>query len=275
MHAAFQMAMKTELETIKDLSLRAGAILLKHYAETTSVIWKGKNDPVTAADLEVSRFLVEELRKRFPADAILCEEEQDDLKRLTSSRVWVIDPMDGTKEFIARRGEFAVMVGLAVEGEARLGVVYQPTQDKLYSGEIGHGAHLTQAGAERSLHVSPEDDPVTATMAISRSHLSTSTETIRKKLGIEHTIQTGSIGIKVGLLCEGRAQVYVQGRGTSLWDTCGPEAILHAAGGRLTDASGDPIRYNVEEVRNLRGVIATNGILHDRVVKTAVAAQRS
>jgi 3'(2'), 5'-bisphosphate nucleotidase len=263
--------METELQTLKDLSIRAGAILLRHYAETTSVIWKGKNDPVTAADLEVSHFLVGELRERFPADAILCEEELDDLKRLARSRVWVVDPMDGTKEFIARRGEFAVMIGLAIEGEARLGVVYQPTEDKLYSGEIGKGAYLTQAGSTRPLHVSTESDPSEITMAISRSHLSTNTEAIRRKLGIEHTIQTGSIGIKVGLLCEGRAQVYVQGRGTSLWDTCGPEAILHAAGGRMTDASGNPFRYDVEEVRNLRGVIATNGILHDRVIGVAAA----
>jgi 3'(2'), 5'-bisphosphate nucleotidase len=163
------------------------------------------------------------------------------------------------------------MVGLAVHGEARLGVVFQPTEDKLYSGEIGQGASLTQAGSTRPLQVSTESDVVRATMAVSRSHLSTNTEAIRKSLGIEHTIQTGSIGIKVGLVCEGRAQVYVQGRGTSLWDTCGPEAILHAAGGRLTDAEGNPIRYNVEEVRNLHGVVATNGVLHDKVVKTAVA----
>jgi len=261
--------METELQTVKDLAIRAGAILLKHYAKTTSVIWKGKNDPVTAADLEVSRFIVEELQRRFPDDAILSEEERDDLKRLAIPRVWVVDPMDGTKEFIARRGEFAVMIGLAVEGEARLGVVYQPTEDKLYSGEIGSGAFLTQGGSTQPLSVSPENDLSQATMAISRSHLSSNTETIRKLLGIEQTIQTGSIGIKVGLLCEGRAQVYVQGRGTSLWDTCGPEAVLRAAGGRMTDVSGHSFRYDVEEVRNLGGVIATNGVLHDTVVSTA------
>jgi 3'(2'), 5'-bisphosphate nucleotidase len=266
--------MKTELQNAEDLAVRAGAILLKHYGQKTSVAWKGKNDPVTAADLEASRFIVDELRALFPADGILCEEEQDDLLRLSSPRVWVIDPMDGTKEFIARRGEFVVMIGLAIDGEARLGVVYQPTEDKLYSGAMGYGAFLSHNGLRTQLRVSAEGDPTRATIALSRSHLSGNTEAIRKHLGIHRSIQTGSIGIKVGLVCEAVADVYVQGRGTSLWDTCGPEAIIHAAGGRMTDAAGQPFRYNVEDVRNLRGVVATNGVLHDRVVEAAVSITR-
>jgi 3'(2'), 5'-bisphosphate nucleotidase len=268
--------METELKTAHELVIRAGAILLDHYAQSPSITWKAKNDPVTSADLEVSRFLVSELRTRFPADAILSEEEPDDLRRLLIPRVWVIDPMDGTKEFIAQRGEFAVMIGLAVDGEARLGVVYQPTEDKLYSGVVGSGASLSQRGTTRPLQVSRQSDSTKAAMAMSRSHLSATTDAIRRELGIQRTIQTGSIGIKVGILSEGLADVYVQGRGTSLWDTCGPEAILHAAGGRMTDSAGNPFRYNAEDVRNLRGVIASNGALHDRVLQaTATVMHRS
>jgi 3'(2'), 5'-bisphosphate nucleotidase len=263
--------MKAELETAKSLALQAGEILLKHYAEEPSIKWKGQNDPVTAADLESSRFLVDELRARFPNDAILCEEEKDDLTRLRHSRVWLVDPMDGTKEFIAHRGEFAAMIGLAVDGEARLGVVYQPTQGKLYYGVLGEGAHVSTGKSTLPLKVSVESDFARAVMAMSRSHPSRVTEAIRKELGIEQTIRMGSIGIKIGLLCEAQAHVYVQGRGTSLWDTCGPEAILRAAGGTMTDRLGNPIRYDVAEVRNLSGVIATNGVLHDRVVEVARA----
>ena len=233
--------------------------------------WKGRNDPVTTADRAASRFIVEELRKRFPNDAILSEEEKDDLTRIRKSRAWVIDPMDGTKEFIARRGEFAVMIGLAVNGIAQLGVVYQPTEDKLYSAAPGEGATLSERGVARSLRVSAIADFAQATMALSRSHLSGRTESIRSKLGIERTIQTGSIGVKVGLICEGRADVYIQGRGTSLWDTCAPEAILQEAGGKMTDSLGHSFRYDVTEVRNLQGVIATNGALHEKVVETVRA----
>ena len=266
--------MQTELQTAKDLAVRAGAILLKHFAEKPAVQWKGKNDPVTAADLAASQFLVEQLRSHFPEDAILCEEEKDDLRRLATSRVWVVDPMDGTKEFIARRGEFAVMIGLAVNGQASLGVIYQPTQDKLYYAAPGDGAYLTRTGVTRQLHVSTESELSRTTMALSRSHLSTTTEAIRKQLGIERTVQSGSIGIKIGLLCEAQAHVYVQGRGTSLWDTCGPEAILQEAGGKMTDARGNAFRYDIADVRNIHGVIATNGVVHDKVVEIALAVKQ-
>jgi 3'(2'), 5'-bisphosphate nucleotidase len=111
-------------------------------------------------------------------------------------------------------------------------------------------------------------------MALSRSHLTGTTEAIRVRLGIPQTIRTGSLGIKVGLVCEGRAHVYVQGRGTSLWDTCGPEAILRGAGGKMTDSLGNPIRYDVAEVRNLHGVIATNGVLHDQVLQVVSEVKR-
>src|SRR5688572_32381928 len=107
--------MNVELQTAKDLALRSGEMLLKYYAGEPSVEWKGKNDPVTTADRAVSRFIVDALRRHFPNDAILSEEEKDDLDRMTKTRVWVIDPMDGTKEFIARNGEFSVMIGRSEE----------------------------------------------------------------------------------------------------------------------------------------------------------------
>src|SRR5262249_11207259 len=157
----------------------------------------------------------------------------------------------GTKEFIARNGEFSVMIGLAIDGRAQLGAVYQPTKRKLYYAAAGTGAYVLHDGATQPLHVSEEKEVSRAVMALSRSHLSPETEAIRKTLGIEQTIQTGSIGLKVGLLCEGKAHVYVQGRGTKLWDTCGPEAILREAGGTMTDKFGSSFLYNVEEVRNL------------------------
>jgi 3'(2'), 5'-bisphosphate nucleotidase len=260
-----------ELETARELAIGAGAILLEYYKDAPNIEWKGENDPVTSADRAASRFIVDALRDRFPLDGILCEEEKDDLKRLGNPRVWVIDPMDGTKEFIKRRGEFSVMIGLAIEGRARVGAVYQPTERKLYYAAPHSGAFLTHAGVTRALHVSPESDKTKVVMALSRSHLSSDTEAIRKNLGIEHTTQTGSLGLKVGLLCESAAHVYVQGRGTSLWDTCGPEAILFEAGGKMTDKRGDPFRYDIEDVRNHTGVVATNGVLHDDVVEAARA----
>ena len=124
--------MKNELKVAKKLAVAAGAILLAHYRQGVTVDWKAPNDPVTAADREASDLIVGSLRHEFPEHAVLCEEEPDDLIRLQRSHVWMIDPMDGTREFIAQRDEFAVQIGLVVQGIPVLGVVYQPVTRKLY-----------------------------------------------------------------------------------------------------------------------------------------------
>ena len=265
-----------ELQTAKELAVRAGAILLQHYAKDLSVSWKGQGDPVTSADQEASRFLVAELKQRFPEDGILSEEEQDNAGRLSKSRVWIVDPMDGTTEFISRSGEFAVMIGLANEGAPILGVVYQPIGNKLYYAAAGSGAFIEQEGVKRTLRVSAEADASRIIAVVSRSHDSADEERIRRILKIEHVVRSGSAGLKIGMICEGNAHLYFHsGRGTSQWDTCGPEAILHEAGGRLTDIFGGPLRYNVAETRNPAGLIASNGAIHDRVVDAAKSLKES
>jgi len=255
-----------ELEAAVTLGERAGNILMEYFSPKIEVEWKGKNNPVTAADRAASRFLVNELHSRFPEDAILSEEEQVDRSRLGAARVWMIDPMDGTREFIEHRTEFAVMIGLAIGGQPRLGAVFQPNSGKMYYAAEGTGAYLRHQGLISRLQVSDEQDFSKSVMALSRSHLSAFVENLRMKLGIQQTIQIGSLGLKVGLLSEGLAHVYVQGIGTCLWDTCGPEAILREAGGKITDKNGAALRYDVEDVRNLNGVVATNSLLHDRVI---------
>lgn len=259
--------MQKELDAAKALAGRAGAILLGHYSRP-AVYWKGRENPVTEADRAASAFLVKEIKGLFPEDGVLCEEEPDDAQRLSKSRVWIIDPMDGTKEFIDHRDEFAVMIGLAVDGIPSLGVIYQPTTEKLYYALTGSGAFMTAERATRILRVSPESNPFHMTIALSRSHHSPNVDLIRGRLGIEKAISYGSLGLKAGLICEGLAHLYLHiGLGTSQWDTCAPQAILHEAGGRVTDTSNAPLQYNCAEVQNLGGVLASNGTIHDRIAK--------
>jgi 3'(2'), 5'-bisphosphate nucleotidase len=261
--------MTTDLEAAKALAVRAGAILLDHYS-FPNVRWKGRDNPVTDADRSASAFLVKELKRIFPGDGVLSEEEPDDAARLFTSRVWIIDPLDGTMEFVRRVDEFAVMIGLAVDGTASLGVVYQPVTEKLYYATGGSGAFLIENRATRLLQVSRESNPPAMTIALSRSHPSPDVDLIRRELGIAGTVSMGSMGLKVGLICEGRAHVYLHtSRHTSQWDACAPDVILHEAGGRMTDLLGAPLRYNGPDVRNTRGVIASNGIIHDRIARTA------
>jgi len=212
------------------------------------------------------------LRHEFPDHAILCEEEPDDLTRLQSSQVWMIDPMDGTREFIEHRGEFAVQIGLVVNGTPVVGVVYQPTLNKLYYAAAGFGAFLQAGGSTTPLHVSPEEVASRLIIVESRSHRSTRVQAIRQRMRIKESILTGSVGLKVGIVCEGRAHVYVHtGSRTHLWDTCGPEAILREAGGRMTDVQNAPLRYDTSETRNMHGIVVTNGVIHDRIVQVSQA----
>ena len=260
--------MEKELDVAKKLGLGAGSILMNYYKRDVSIDWKAPGDPVTVADREASEFIVSALKREFPDHAVLCEEEPDDLTRLSRSHVWMIDPMDGTREFIENRAEFAVQIGLVVNGTPVLGVVYQPTTKKLYYAAHGLGAFLESDGSVSPLHVSPEQVASRMTIAESRSYRSARVQAIRQRLRIRESILIGSVGLKIGIVCEGRAHVYVHtGHRTHLWDTCGPEAILREAGGKMTGVSNTPLRYDTEEVRNLNGIVVTNGVIHDRVIE--------
>jgi len=267
--------MERELETARNVARAAGRVLMEIYAGEHDVQWKGHDDPVTAADHAANALIVKELKRHFPDDGILSEEAPDDAARLSRRRVWLVDPMDGTKQFIERIGEFAVMIGLAVDGEAQLGVVYQPTRDRMFYAAPKMGAFLEEGLTTKRLRVADAKDPAQLTAAMSRSHHSPKVDLVREQLGITRDIRSGSVGLKVGLIAEGRAHVYLHlGGRTNQWDTCGPEAILKEAGGRLTTIYGEAMKYNTSEVRNLRGVLATNGTIHDSVLQ-AIASLSS
>ncbi len=262
--------MEKELEVARRLAREAGAILMEFYRGETEVQWKGHDDPVTAADRAANAMIVRELQRYFPRDAILSEELPDDLARLTYDRVWMVDPMDGTKQFIERVDEFAVMIGLAVAGEPQVGVVYNPASDRMYYAAPGIGAFVEEKWTTKRMRVSEINDPAKMIAATSRSHHNPATDHIRQQLGITEGIRSGSVGLKLGLIAEGRAHVYINTQPRTMqWDSCGPEAILRAAGGTVTDAHGQPLKFNEPELRNLNGIIATNGVIHEKIVEAA------
>ena len=260
--------MEKELEVALSLAREAGSILLGFYRTDDVVHWKGVSDPVTAADRAANDFIVKELRRQFPQDGILAEETPDDLSRLKCRRVWMIDPMDGTKQFIDHVDEFSVMIGLAVEGEPQLGVVFHPTADKLYYAAPGTGAFLEEKWTTRRLRVSSESEFNKMTLAVSRSHHYALADRAGEALGVTSRIRSGSVGLKFGLIADARAHLYIHPSGqTNQWDTCAPDAILRGAGGVVTDMSGESLKYNVTEVHNLNGIVASNGPRHIEILK--------
>ncbi|MDB4987590.1 MAG: 3(2),5-bisphosphate nucleotidase [Myxococcaceae bacterium] len=246
------------------------------YAHDFAVAYKGKNDPVTEADKLANAYIVEELTKRFPSDGIVAEESVDRGDSLTKARCWFVDPLDGTKEFIAKNGEFSVMIGLSIDGRSALGVVFQPSLDKLYRGVVGSGAFLEQHGETKPLHVSEEADPAKLKLVVSRSHRPASIEQIMQRLGASEEMPSGSVGVKVGLIAERLADLYVHiSDKSSLWDACAPEAILQAAGGRFTHVDGTRISYASADMKNQKGILACNGATYDRVLPEVHAVSQA
>jgi 3'(2'), 5'-bisphosphate nucleotidase len=231
------------------------------------VEWKGPGDPVTEADRAAGRHITASLQQSFPADAIVNEEEGEPPRWRQNPRVWFVDPMDGTREFVARRGEFAVMVGLIVEGEPVVGVVYQPTRDKMYYAARRYGAYLNEGGAETRLTLPDVSDPSALVLAVSRSRPSRLAESVRRQLKIPRSLACGGLGLKIGLLVEGQAHAYIQEGPVGLWDACAPEVILREAGGAFTDLAGLSHDYFAEGLR-ARGVVAASVGLHRKILET-------
>jgi len=250
------------------LARAAGKILLQVRQTDFKVDYKQGWDPVTEADTRANALIVEGLRQHFPQDLIIAEESPRPEGSAASSRTWFVDPLDGTREYVAKRDDFAVMIGLAIDGEAQLGVVYQPLRDKLYRGAVGHGAYLECQGQTSTLVVSEIDQPQALRLVVSRSHRSKKTDNIKERLGIQQEMLSGSVGIKIGLVAEQQADLYVHvSDKSSVWDTCGPEAILKAAGGCFTDVLGQPFSYaNSGETFNRLGIVACNRKVFDQVI---------
>jgi 3'(2'), 5'-bisphosphate nucleotidase len=198
---------------------------------------------------------------------IVAEESPHPTTGLTAGRVWYVDPIDGTREFIAKSGEFSVMIGLAVEGRSRLGVVYRPDRDLLFGGIADQEAWVIEGRLRRPLSVSNRTDPGSLCLAVSRSHRHPRMDAIREKMGIRQEMRCGSVGLKIALIATGEADLYIEpGPYTSAWDACGPEAIVTGAGGRFTDLLGSPLLYGSGDLKNRRGLVATNGACHDRAI---------
>jgi 3'(2'), 5'-bisphosphate nucleotidase len=227
------------------LARQAGAIALKHRLAGVSAVEKPHGDgPVTAADKESDAFIRAALQKAFPLDGLLTEETPDDGEWRHQRRVWMVDPLDGTKEYVKGGDDFAAMIGLCVDGIPVVGAVYKPVGDVLYTAAQGEGASMEDGGKVTPLKVTT-GQPELLVVAVSKSHRNKTLEDILAALGPLTEFPSGSVGLKIGLIATGRAHAYINGAGKAcLWDSCAPYAILREAGGTMTDLFGGPIRYD-------------------------------
>jgi 3'(2'), 5'-bisphosphate nucleotidase len=234
-------------EALMPTVARAGAVIMDIYDGAFAVQKKEDNSPLTLADLESQRVIAEGLTQLTPDVPILSEESAQApwAERKHWMELWVVDPLDGTREFVKRNGEFTINIALVVDHEPLLGIVAAPAQGLLYWGARGVGAFSRHRGAaQSSIHVAPPHTPVR--VVGSRSHASAETAGYLAGLG-PHTLSGIGSSLKFCLIAAGQADLYPRFGPTSEWDTAAGQALLEAAGGHVTRPDGHRLRYNCRE----------------------------
>ncbi|MGH7934911.1 MAG: 3'(2'),5'-bisphosphate nucleotidase CysQ [Candidatus Binataceae bacterium] len=245
-----------ELTVARDAALAAGEILERYYRDRGFRIdSKGRDNPVTTADLEADHKLRELLCGGFPDYGWLSEETADDGERLMHERVWIVDPLDGTKEFIKGVPEFAVAIALSDGGKAVMGVTYNPIKHEMYWGAIGAGCYL----GEHEVHVTRTRTLRHAIVLASRSE--TSRGEWRTYEGMVTVKPVGSVAYKLALVAGGAADATFTRSPKSEWDIASGAALIEAAGGRITDVDGGTFVFNKPSVK-VKGLVASNGLVH-------------
>lgn len=244
--------MRELLNEVTLIARAAGEAIMEVYRGHIEVQQKDDNSPLTVADLAAHHVIQSNLTKLTPELPIISEESAslDFSVRSQWRKYWLVDPLDGTREFIKRNDEFTVNIALIEEGRPVMGVVYAPAMGLLYCGGVGLGA-IRQKGtaAPAAIHARPLNSQ-DVVVAGSRSHSNARMEAFLHKVG-EHLsppklVSLGS-SLKICLVAEGGADVYPRLGLTSEWDTAAAQAVLEQAGGSLVDANGNPLRYNTKE----------------------------
>lgn len=262
------MGEKNILGKIEDIAREAGEEIMRIYDTDFGVEEKEDKTPLTLADTRSSEIISSHLKQfGWP---VLSEEEKDKPERLDSERVWIVDPMDGTSDFVEKTGEFCVMIGLAERCVPIAGLVYLPAVDLLFIAEKDKGAFLKENGEVSELKVSEEKDFKNGKMVVSRSHFGEKMKKLYKVLGMGNVAPVGSNGLKMGMVARGNAELFFNPASKmGEWDLCAPQVIVEEAGGKVTNSLGEKLVYNKKEPNTPNGVLASNGILHDRAVEEA------
>jgi 3'(2'), 5'-bisphosphate nucleotidase len=242
------MTLKDELVAV---ARKAGAVILDIYNRDFETLRKADRSPVTEADTAAEAVILDALARLAPDVPVVAEEQcaKDGVPLAAPKRFFLVDPLDGTKEFIAKNGEFTVNIALIEDGRPVLGVVYLPVNDACYAGLGGKAERRLGTGAPEAIaaRAMPENG---LTMAISRSHANQGEiERAKERFNIAGTIVAGS-SLKFCRIAEGVADLYPRFGNTMEWDTAAGQAVLEAAGGRVETTDGAPFRYGKPGFRN-------------------------
>jgi myo-inositol-1(or 4)-monophosphatase len=239
-----------EVNAAREAAVAAGDVIARHATGDRQSWEKAEDSPVTKADLEANRIICQVVAEAFPGDSILSEETADHPDRLAAERVWIIDPLDGTKEFIDGIPQFAVSIALAERGTPVIGVVYQPLTRECFWATQGGGAHV---GAER-VRVSSASRLEECVVLSSRTEMGRG-QLERYEGWFREVSPVGSVALKLAFVAAGRADLWISAAPKSEWDVCGGDLLVREAGGTFETLAEGPRSYNRSDVL-LRPVMA-------------------
>ena len=244
------------ISELEPIARAAGDIIMAIYSQPFTVEYKGDESPLTAADKGAHEVIVQALAGLTPDIPVLSEESGPEVMGLRHgwSRYWLVDPLDGTKEFVSRNGEFTVNIALIEDGKPLWGLVYAPVLDRLWYGGKGMGAWRVADGKREAIQTLPHQEGAPWRVVGSRNHLSRETLDYLARFGdIERgEIELVSMGssLKFCIIAEGGAELYPRLAPTCEWDTAAAQAVLEGAGGSVTQLDGSPLAYNKPDILN-------------------------
>jgi len=254
-----------ELDIAIKAAQEASNIILEIYQKDYNTFTKKDDSPVTDADLQSNKIINKILSNtKYP---ILSEEDIDDQSRLSKDMIWIVDPLDGTSDFIDKTGEFTVMIALIQNKKPILGVIAWPTEKILFIAQKNCGAFRYSDDKWNKISVTKINELPKCRTIGSRHHLSDKEKQFIKKIGIKDFTSIGS-SLKVGKISSGEAEAYITTTNKMKeWDTAASYCIISEAGGKMTDMLGNELTYNNKNVYHKNGILVTNGLIHDKIVK--------
>ncbi|MDM5061103.1 MULTISPECIES: 3'(2'),5'-bisphosphate nucleotidase CysQ [Aeromonas] len=239
------------ISELEPIARAAGDAILTIYRQPFAVEYKQDESPLTAADQGAHEVIVQALARLTPDIPVLSEESDAETMqaRLGWSRYWLVDPLDGTKEFVSRNGEFTVNIALIEESRPVWGLVYAPVLDKLWYGGKGVGAWRVADGTHKAIQTRPHEAGQAWRVVGSRNHLSQATLDYLAPLGEVELVSMGS-SLKFCIIAEGGAELYPRLAPTCEWDTAAAQAVLEGAGGSVTQLDGSSLAYNKPNILN-------------------------
>lgn len=264
------MAFERELQEALTAARLAGNYVQREY-ETFVPIPNAPASISTHVDHGAQELILGHLRAAFPDDGLVAEERTPALAGAPAGadRVWVVDPIDGTRGFAMKNGEFSVMVGLTVGGRPVVGVVLEPVSDRVTYAAVGSGCWVvTDGGQPKRCHVTDRSSLTESTLVQSWSKPGKPPKPVVTALRPARVVETYSAGLKLAIVARGEAELYVNDYANFHdWDICAGHVLVEEAGGRVTLFDGTPVMYGGSGLRQRRGMIATNGRVHDEAVR--------